>query len=86
MSTTIQEYYENAQLAQASYAVLSQGMEAPEIKNELKDEQGVEPDEYSDTQASLFASHYSIEHSQQNTDNGFSATLFKDQSDVYTFN
>ena len=81
MSATIQDYFENAQLAQAAYATLMAGMTDLEIEAALDVEQG---DAHSDTQAQLFALHYGILHSQQNTDNGFSATLFKDDNDIYT--
>jgi|GEM_PF-2302980 len=82
MSATIQEYYENAQLSQASYAILNEGSATDSaLIAALKDEQDTD---YSVTQATLFAAHYDAIHSQQNTPNGFSATLFKDQSDVYT--
>ncbi len=82
MSATIQEYFQNAQLSQASYAILNEG-----ATNELTLIRALrleQDDDYSVTQATLFAAHYDAIHSQQNTPNGFSATLFKDQSDVYT--
>lgn len=38
MSETSQEYFENAQLSQASYAVLFEGMTPSEIHAALEDE------------------------------------------------
>jgi hypothetical protein len=83
MSKTIQDYFDNAQLSQASYAKLFEGMKASDIQNALHFEQG--EGTYSQSQASQFAQKYSIVHSQQNTVSGFSATVFKDTAGGYTF-
>jgi len=82
MSQTIQDYFDNAQLSQASYASLEEGMTPDVITAALKGEQ---EGAHSAAQASKFASQYSIVHAQQNTSNGFSCTLLKDSAGQYTF-
>jgi len=79
MSETIREYFNNAQFAQAAYAVLDKDLGSAAYKQTLKDDA-----DFSTSQATQFASQYSIIHDQQNTSNGFSTTLFKDSSDQYT--
>ncbi len=81
MSISIKDYYENAILAMNSYAILEESMSEIEINNALKDEQ---ESNYSSIQSSYFIQQYDIVHSQQNTDSGFSATLFKDIDGVYS--
>ncbi|MDF1588647.1 MAG: hypothetical protein P1P93_05755 [Gammaproteobacteria bacterium] len=81
MTTEINAYYENSQLAQAAYAVLTEGMTPPQIEAALGFEQ---QSNYSVTQGNIFAEQYDVIDSQQNTDTGFSATLFQDQAGTYT--
>ena len=81
MSETIKSYFENAQLSQAAYAFLNK--ELMSTPSDFIDALRVD-NNFSEAQATQFVNQYSIIHDQQNTPNGFSATLFKDQSDVYT--
>ena len=73
---TINQYFDFAQLAQASYALLSSGMSYASAVNALKD-----PDtsEFTQKQAEIFASGYTV-LSQRTDVSGFSATLFQDAS------
>ena len=80
MSKTIQDYFDNAQLSQASYATLNKNFNMKQYTDALRVDNN-----FSQTQASQFAQKYSIVHSQQNTASGFSATVFKDTAGGYTF-
>jgi len=77
-----EDYYNFALLSQSSYATLSSSQEDPESLGALAFEQ--KQDNYSLTQSTELLSKYSIEHSIQNTDTGFSATVFKNSDGKFT--
>ncbi|MDB2705254.1 hypothetical protein N9Y67_01795, partial [Pseudomonadota bacterium] len=82
MSTVVNNYFENAQLAQAAYAILDKDLVSDSVNYiaKLKEDKA----NFSASQAAQFASQYSVIDDQQNTDDGFSATLFKDTAGTYT--
>jgi len=72
MVDTIKNYFEHAQLMQASYATLRPGMvDAREYMPALKGKK------FTTSLAALFASTYDIIDQKPNTGEGFSATVFK---------
>jgi len=79
MSETIREYFNNAQFAQAAYAILNKDLSQADYERTLENNA-----DFSLSQASQFASQYSIIHDQQNTSDGFSATLFQDTAGTFT--
>ncbi len=79
MSEKIKSYFDNSQLAQAAYAFLNNGLNQDDYKKELENKE-----KFSTSQATQFASQYSIIHDQQNTSDGFSATLFQDTAGTFT--
>lgn len=80
MSEKIKSYFDNSQLAQAAYAVLDASFNNTNTYiAALRAEEN-----FSETQATQFASQYSIIHDQQNTSDGFSATLFQNTAGTFT--
>lgn len=73
MSLLVNGLYENSLLAQGSYAILNKGMGDVAFIKALSDEQ---TDSFSSTQSAYFIQQYEVVDSLQNTDAGFSATLF----------
>jgi Ca2+-binding RTX toxin-like protein len=74
MSDVINDYYLNAQLSMASYAIgLDPGMTTQQFRDALTDAG------FSGTQADVFINRYFIVDSQQNTDQGFSGAVFLDK-------
>jgi len=69
--STISNYYLNAQLSQAAYALLQRGMTEFDFIQALIDKG------FSTTEATTFATTYEILDSQPNTSSGFSATVFR---------
>ena len=78
--TTTTKMFELAQLAEASYALL-EGTENNSnlLKARLIAQNGDNYD-FSLTQATEFAAHWSVASHQANTGSGFSATLFEDKT------
>lgn len=73
---TLNQYFGFAQLAQASYSSLFPGDPNPVVINALKDQGGAG---FAQVQADTFAASYTI-LSQRNDTNGFSATLFQNNT------
>ncbi len=75
MSNLINNYFLNAQLSNAAYALdLNPSMSPTEFREALTGE----PANFSDSQADTFIERYTIVDSQQNTEEGFSGTVFLD--------
>ncbi|EFK96274.1 conserved hypothetical protein, partial [sediment metagenome] len=73
--STIQNLFQQAQLAEAAYADFGK-FASP--KDALID------NSFSDTQATAFLADWSVISQQPDTENGFSATLFKNKSGTYS--
>lgn len=71
MASSIQTYFENAQLSMAAYADLTEGMTRDRYITELK------AVGFTDSLATHFASTYSIVSVSSPNLNGFSAVLFR---------
>lgn len=80
MSEITKSYFDNAQLAQAAYAFLNKDLLKEDFIGKLEGDEA----NFSESQATQFASQYSVVHDQQNTADGFSATLFKGTAGTYT--
>jgi hypothetical protein len=75
MTTSTKKLFDLTQLAEASYADLIMGND---LERELKNSSfGMS---FSATQATEFATHWSVASHQANTGSGFSATLFEDKT------
>ena len=78
MTTTINTYFEQSQLALAAYAIgLSPNMSSENFTNALI---GSEGKSMTQSQAEAFVARFEIIDSQQNTGSGFAATLFRERS------
>jgi hypothetical protein len=75
MSSIISTYFEQAQLAMAAYALNLQSGTATTLYVDALKAAGMTTD-----QATRFAARYEIIDSQQNTANGFAATLFRERT------
>lgn len=67
--STIQNLFQQAQLAEAAYADF--------LKPDTTTEQALQAEGMSATQAADFATHWEVVHHLPNTDSGFSGTLFR---------
>lgn len=77
MTNAIQKYFENAQLAQASYGLFtSYAIEV--VRDKLKEK------DFTEEQANAFLNQYTLLSHQPNTLSGFSASVFKSASGEYT--
>lgn len=80
MINSIEKYYENAQLSQASYGLFT-SYDATSVKARLSDK------DFTELQASIFSdpsTGYTLLSHQPNTLSGFSASVFKSASGEYT--
>ncbi len=76
--------FETAQLAEASYSLLDSSTygDAEALKNRLlKANKDSYKGEFSDAQATEFVKHWSVTTHQQDTDSGYSSTLFQNKDD-----
>lgn len=76
----LKKYYDFAALAEASYVLLDQpiNFSDDEIEDALQPAAGYKGN-FSATQAEDFVDHWEVVSHQGNTENGFSATLFKNK-------